>query len=120
MKKVHRQEAELPNDLGDLMDSNPIGGTMGFNDLLMHNGQGSKGNGVAFDEDDIALMEGDFAIRIVNGVPSIKFSDRVHKSIEMSLIRTVVVKLLGKKRLVLMLCIIEFKLYRNHNNQFIL
>ncbi|KAH1030569.1 hypothetical protein J1N35_042743 [Gossypium stocksii] len=119
MKKVHRQEAKLSNDLGDLMDSDPIGGMMGFNHRLMHNGQGSKENGVAFDEDDIALMEGDFAMRFVNGVPSINFFDRVHKSIEMSIIRTMVIKLLGK-RLVLMLYIIESKLYGNHNNQFIL
>ncbi|MBA0651284.1 hypothetical protein Goklo_018627, partial [Gossypium klotzschianum] len=55
-----------------------------------------KGNGVAGDDEDIAF-EGDFTTGIVDGVSSIKFSERIHNLIKLSMARTMVVKLLGKK-----------------------
>ncbi|MBA0740340.1 hypothetical protein Gogos_013547, partial [Gossypium gossypioides] len=53
-----------------------------------------KGNGVAGDDEDIAF-EGDFTTGIVDGVSSIKFSERIHNLIKLSMARTVVVKLLA-------------------------
>ncbi|MBA0652602.1 hypothetical protein Goklo_019851 [Gossypium klotzschianum] len=44
---------------------------------------------------DIVIMDGDFATRTIDEVCSIKFSERVHKLIEISIERTMVVKLLG-------------------------
>lgn len=57
----------------------------------MENGQGSKGNGMAIEKDDIVLAEGDFTTSEIDGVPLIKFSERVNK---LSMARTAVVKLL--------------------------
>ncbi|MBA0786152.1 hypothetical protein Gotri_026985 [Gossypium trilobum] len=56
---------------------------------------GLKGNGVAGDDEDIAF-EGDFTTGIVDGVSSIKFSERIHNLIKLSMARTMVVKLCGR------------------------
>ncbi|MBA0652604.1 hypothetical protein Goklo_019851 [Gossypium klotzschianum] len=44
---------------------------------------------------DIVIVDGDFATRTIDEVCSIKFSERVHKLIEISIERMMVVKLLG-------------------------
>lgn len=43
---------------GGLLDSFPYDGFVSFKDRLMESGQGSKGNGMAHEE-DIALVVGD-------------------------------------------------------------
>ncbi|KAH1031336.1 hypothetical protein J1N35_043510 [Gossypium stocksii] len=48
-------------------------------------------------EEDIKLQEGDVKKEIIDGIPSIEFSDRVVSLIEKSIARTIVFKLLGRK-----------------------
>lgn len=49
------------------------------------------------DKYDSQLIEGDVSTRIEDGLPSIRFSERVHQILYQSMSRLVVVKLLGKK-----------------------
>ncbi|MBA0878288.1 hypothetical protein Goshw_021985 [Gossypium schwendimanii] len=79
MKKLWLREDDPLDDPGDTMESNPTRGSRSFKDQLMENGQESKGNGMAVGKDDIVLTEGDFTISEIDGVPSIKFFERVHK-----------------------------------------
>ncbi|KAG4126341.1 hypothetical protein ERO13_D10G151550v2 [Gossypium hirsutum] len=48
-------------------------------------------------EEDFELQDGNVAMEVVDGVPSITFSDRVHQFIEQKMALIVIVKLLGKK-----------------------
>ncbi|MBA0578458.1 hypothetical protein Gorai_020738 [Gossypium raimondii] len=79
MKKVWLREDDPLDDPGDTMESNPTRGSRSFKEQLMENGQESKGNGMAVGKDDIVLTEGDFTISEIDGVPSIKFFERVDK-----------------------------------------
>lgn len=47
------------------------------------------------EDDDIQLLEGDVIDGTEDGIPSIKFSGRVHQLLYKSMSRTIVVKLLG-------------------------
>ncbi|MBA0562554.1 hypothetical protein Golob_007589 [Gossypium lobatum] len=46
-------------------------------------------------EEVFELLEGDVITEVVDGVPSITFSNRVHKFIERNMSKTLIVKLLG-------------------------
>ncbi|MBA0748295.1 hypothetical protein Gogos_005136, partial [Gossypium gossypioides] len=48
-------------------------------------------------EEDFELMGGDVITEMVDGVPSITFSNRVHEYIERRMTRTIIVKLLGSR-----------------------
>ncbi|KAK5826538.1 hypothetical protein PVK06_021462 [Gossypium arboreum] len=48
-------------------------------------------------EEDFALMDGDVITKMVDGVPSITFSNHVHEYIEHKMTRTIIVKLLGRR-----------------------
>lgn len=48
-------------------------------------------------DEDFNLQEGDVVTKMVDGVPSITFSNRVQQYIEKKMALTIVVKLLGKK-----------------------
>ncbi|KAK5771335.1 hypothetical protein PVK06_047533 [Gossypium arboreum] len=50
-----------------------------------------------FDEDKFELVEGDVITRLVDGIPAIKFSERVYTWIQRSMAKTVIIKLLGWK-----------------------
>ncbi|MBA0572262.1 hypothetical protein Golob_002616 [Gossypium lobatum] len=50
-----------------------------------------------WEEDDIDLLDGDIRNEVIDGVPSIDFSDRVYSIIEESMSKLVFVKLLGRK-----------------------
>ncbi|XP_016706938.2 uncharacterized protein [Gossypium hirsutum] len=47
--------------------------------------------------EDIEVQEGDVKTKVISGIPSIIFSERVHKFIEKKMAKTVVIKLLGRK-----------------------
>ncbi|KAK5802615.1 hypothetical protein PVK06_030222 [Gossypium arboreum] len=53
--------------------------------------------GSSHDEEDFKLNDGDVSKEMIDGVPSITFSERVHNFITQRLARTVIVKLLGRK-----------------------
>lgn len=46
-------------------------------------------------EEDSKLLDRDVVTKMVDGIPSITFSDRVHKYIEQKMARNVIIKLLG-------------------------
>lgn len=48
-------------------------------------------------DDDIQLLEGDVIVGIEDGIPSIRFLDRIHQLLYKSISRTIVVKLSGRK-----------------------
>ncbi|MBA0706136.1 hypothetical protein Golax_018265 [Gossypium laxum] len=47
--------------------------------------------------EDIEVQEGDVKTKVISGIPSIIFSERVHKFIEKKMAKTVVIKLLRRK-----------------------
>ncbi|MBA0792766.1 hypothetical protein Gohar_017238 [Gossypium harknessii] len=47
--------------------------------------------------EDIEVQEGDVKTKVISGIPSIIFFERVHKFIEKKMAKTVVIKLLGRK-----------------------
>ncbi|MFQ6647722.1 hypothetical protein Gotur_021454 [Gossypium turneri] len=47
--------------------------------------------------EDFELQEGDVTIEMIDRIPSITFSERVHKFIERKMATTIIVKLLGQK-----------------------
>ncbi|MBA0662688.1 hypothetical protein Goklo_006769 [Gossypium klotzschianum] len=52
----------------------------------------------AFSDDDFKLQASDVSMRMVDGVPSINFSEHVHDLIEKSMARTIIIKLLGIRK----------------------
>ncbi|KAH1038555.1 hypothetical protein J1N35_040298 [Gossypium stocksii] len=47
--------------------------------------------------EDFELQQGDVTTKMIDGIPSITFSERVHKFIERKMATTIIVKLLGQK-----------------------
>lgn len=54
------------------------------------------GLGTTHDRDDFHLQDGDFMMELVDGVPLVKFSSRVHCFIEKKMENSLVIKLIGK------------------------
>lgn len=50
-----------------------------------------------FIRDNTTLIEGDVTTKTINGIPSIKFSDRVLFLMEKIMFQTIILKLLGRK-----------------------
>ncbi|KAK5793093.1 hypothetical protein PVK06_034229 [Gossypium arboreum] len=69
-------------------------GSLSFKDMLMNE---NKNNEVLKDTDsnDINLKEEDVITKIIGGIPSVRFFDRVHGILSQSIKRTVIMKLLG-------------------------
>ncbi|KAH1032945.1 hypothetical protein J1N35_045119 [Gossypium stocksii] len=65
--------------------------------VIMKNSTGSNSGVVNEEEEYFESQDGDVATELVNGGPSITFSDRVHQFIEYKMALIVIVKLLGKK-----------------------
>lgn len=60
-------------------------------------GQSSKDtSNVLEGKDDLDILDGDIQKSLVNGVPSISFSDRIHKILIQGMENTVILKLLGR------------------------
>ncbi|MBA0763426.1 hypothetical protein Gotri_012869 [Gossypium trilobum] len=57
----------------------------------------SDPNGSVGMEEDFKLQDEDVIMETVNGIPSITFSDHVHKFIEKKMALSIVIKLLGRK-----------------------
>lgn len=60
-------------------------------------GESSEKKNDNFGEEEFVLLDDDAAVEMIEGVPSITFSDRVKEYIKRRMARTVIVKLLGGK-----------------------
>ncbi|MBA0570103.1 hypothetical protein Golob_003789 [Gossypium lobatum] len=93
-KKVRLREEE-PLDGGGMDIDSTAKGSLSFKDMLMMNE--NKNNEVLKDADsnDINLKEEDVITKMIGGIPSVRFFDRVHGILSQSIKRTVIMKLLG-------------------------
>ncbi|KAH1083096.1 hypothetical protein J1N35_022857 [Gossypium stocksii] len=95
IKKVRWQEDD-PQDVGDMEVDKGRVKVVSFKDKLLgwvSNDYYQKD----FDEDKFELIEGDVITRLVDGIPDIKFSERVHTWIQRSMTKMVIIKLIGQK-----------------------
>ncbi|PPR85928.1 hypothetical protein GOBAR_AA34766 [Gossypium barbadense] len=60
-------------------------------------------------DDDFELLNRDITISLINGIPTISFSERINHSLIKDMATTVVIKLLGH----IMFCKIESPIYRS-------
>ncbi|KAH1073947.1 hypothetical protein J1N35_026275 [Gossypium stocksii] len=98
IKKVQRKEDELLNDEEEeviQMDFD-VPKRVSFRDMVLNASLEIESKEESWAEDDIELIEEDVKKEIVDGVPSIDFSERVYSLIEKSMARMVVVKLLKR------------------------
>ncbi|KAK9008984.1 hypothetical protein V6N11_080460 [Hibiscus sabdariffa] len=69
-----------------------------YKDSLMNDNMENKSDAnEAFEDDYIEVHEEDVTRSIIDGIPSIEFSDRIQSLVERSLDQTLVVKLLGRR-----------------------
>ncbi|KAK8289993.1 hypothetical protein V6Z12_D07G230300 [Gossypium hirsutum] len=93
-KKVRFRGEDVDANNIMLIDSPPEKPTS-WKDMLV--GQSSKETlKVLEGKDDLDILEGDIQKSFVNGIPSISFSDRIHKILIQGMDNTVVLKLLGR------------------------
>lgn len=67
-----------------------------FKDKLSGWDRNSKGE-EDYEDDDFDLKEGVVLTAMVDGIPNIKFSGRVHTFIQRSMSKSIIVKLIGRK-----------------------
>lgn len=72
----------------------PVDSTTPWKDKLNGNSLGTMGTGLE-EKDDFELLEGDFQKSVVNGTPSIKFSERIRQILLKDMENSGVLKLLG-------------------------
>lgn len=99
-KKTRQRQKETPNANDPIIDDTDRSvhsmdnHTTSWKDMLL----GNIGDDNSFKKDeDLILGDEDAAVKVVNGIPFIMFSDRVHKFIAQRMFRTIMVKLLGRK-----------------------
>ncbi|PPD81927.1 hypothetical protein GOBAR_DD21144 [Gossypium barbadense] len=94
-KKVHRREDDPP-DVGDMEVDEGRAKVVSFKDKLL--GWVSNDNQEEdFDEDKFELIERDVITGLADGIPNVKFFERVHTWNQKSMAKTVIIKLLGWK-----------------------
>ncbi|KAH1031670.1 hypothetical protein J1N35_043844 [Gossypium stocksii] len=85
-----------PPDVGDMEVDEGRAKVVSFKDKLL--GWVSNDNQKEdFDEDKFELIKRDVITGLEDGIPDIKFSERVHTWIQRSMAKTVIIKLLGWK-----------------------
>ncbi|PPR90018.1 hypothetical protein GOBAR_AA30666 [Gossypium barbadense] len=94
LKKVWRQE-EDPSDVGD-QGAQSGGGFHSFKTALA-NGNLNGEDKEDYENDDFVLNEGDIIMSTIDGMPDIRFSDRVHTLVLKSMFTSVIIKSLGRK-----------------------
>ncbi|MBA0666611.1 hypothetical protein Goklo_003006 [Gossypium klotzschianum] len=96
--KVRCREEEPSDEGGDL---ETLGAGMSklfsFKDAVLNTGPMNNTMDDEWEVDDLDLREDDVRNDVVDGVPSIEFSDRVYGLAKKSMSKTLVVKLLGRK-----------------------
>ncbi|MBA0579635.1 hypothetical protein Gorai_021885, partial [Gossypium raimondii] len=94
LKKVCRRE-EDPRDVKGhgLMEG---GGLLSFKSMLT-NGMSATKNEEDYESDEFDLNEGDIITSVVDGMPDIRFFERVHTLVQRSMTKLMVIKMLGRK-----------------------
>ncbi|XP_012453509.1 uncharacterized protein LOC105775544 [Gossypium raimondii] len=93
-KKVRFRGGDVDTNNIMMIDSSPEK-PISWKDMLV--GQSSKETFNDLEgKDDLDILEGDIQKSFVNGVPSISFSDRIHKILIQGMDNTVILKLLGR------------------------
>lgn len=97
-KKVRHWEEEPPDDVGD---ADMVGGGLSkpfsFRDVVLNSSSENVNINDEWEMEDFDLWKDDVGKDVVDGVPSIEFSDRVYGLIDDSMSKTLIVKLLGRK-----------------------
>ncbi|MBA0569158.1 hypothetical protein Golob_006613 [Gossypium lobatum] len=68
-----------------------------FKDIVLGNGKGTSNSKLMLEEDDIDLLDNDFQMEFADGLPSTRFSDRVQALMQNSMVKSIMIKLLGQK-----------------------
>ncbi|KAK5836683.1 hypothetical protein PVK06_012481 [Gossypium arboreum] len=98
VKKVRQREEDPPDDGGGNEQTEPLGSKpFSFKDAVMNTKPLNKSLENKWEEDDIDLLDGDIHNEVMDGDPSIDFSNRVYSIIEESMSKLVFIKLLGRK-----------------------
>ncbi|MBA0611381.1 hypothetical protein Godav_012074, partial [Gossypium davidsonii] len=93
-KKVRFRNEDVDTNNNMLIDSSPEK-SISWRDMLV--GQSSKETLIDLEgKADLDILEGDIQKTFVDGVPSISFSDRIHKILIQGMENTVILKLLGR------------------------
>ncbi|MBA0876882.1 hypothetical protein Goshw_022427 [Gossypium schwendimanii] len=93
-KKVRFRGGDVDTNNNMMINSSPEK-PISWKDMLI--GQSSKETFNDLEgKDDLDILDGDIQKSFVNGVPSISFSDRIHKIIIQGMENTVILKLLGR------------------------
>lgn len=97
-KKIRQREEEPLDVCGDdvmLEEGRPT--VLSFRDAVMNSNSEKVAMKNEWDGDDLKLNKGDVRKCVVDGVPTLDFSDKVYDLIDESMSKTLVIKLLGKK-----------------------
>ncbi|XP_012453513.2 uncharacterized protein LOC105775549 [Gossypium raimondii] len=93
-KKVRFRNEDVDTNNNMLIDTSP-GKSISWRDMLV--GQSSKDTHIDLEgKEDLEILDGDIKKTFVDGVPSISFSDRIHKILIQGMDNTVILKLLGR------------------------
>ncbi|PPD79018.1 hypothetical protein GOBAR_DD24047 [Gossypium barbadense] len=88
-KKARLREHDPPDE-DDLLPDQSVIGTFSFKDTLLQAGTNNEEKPVEKEEDDIVVQEGipslkiPFIMEMSDGIPSLKFLERVHSLIQNS------------------------------------
>ncbi|MBA0664768.1 hypothetical protein Goklo_004720 [Gossypium klotzschianum] len=96
-KKVRFKESEDNPEEVMIVDPTPAP-SLSWKDLLMGNKiiEQKVDSGSQQSQEDFSLTEGDVKKSVINGIPSIEVSERVHQLLEKEMSTSVVLKLLGR------------------------
>ncbi|PPD90592.1 hypothetical protein GOBAR_DD12477 [Gossypium barbadense] len=68
-----------------------------FKDIVSGNGKGTSNSKLMLEEDDIDLLDNDVQMEFADGLPSTRFLDRVQALMQNSMVKSIMIKLLGRK-----------------------
>ncbi|MBA0860532.1 hypothetical protein Goshw_018515 [Gossypium schwendimanii] len=96
MKKVRQREDQDPPDGNTMAVEEDMIGQMTFKAMHLDGKSGKEGS-ETYEDDGFDLKDGNVITQLVDGVPDIRFSERVHTLIHKSISKLVVIKLLGHR-----------------------
>ncbi|MBA0560517.1 hypothetical protein Golob_017406 [Gossypium lobatum] len=112
MKKVRQREDQDPPDGNTMAMEEDMIGQMTFKAMLLDGKSGKEGS-ETYEDDGFDLKDGNVITQLVDGVPDIRFSERVHTLIHKSISKLVVIKLLGHRIDFNALCTKLYSLWRS-------
>lgn len=68
-----------------------------FKDIVLGNGKGTSNSRLMLEEDDRDLLDNDVQMEFADGLPSTRFLDRVQALMQNSMVKSIMIKLLGRK-----------------------